>query len=77
MNTEKTGETEEKTLQEAFAELEQLAERLEDRETSLEESFALYQKGSALIRTCTEKLDTVEKKMLQLNEDGTYSEFSR
>ena len=41
MNTEKTGETEEKTLQEAFAELEQLAERLEDRETSLEESFAL------------------------------------
>ena len=26
MNTEKTGETEEKTLQEAFAELEQLAD---------------------------------------------------
>ncbi len=68
---------EEKTLQEAFSELEKLAERLEDRETSLEESFALYQKGIGLIRSCTEKLDTVEKKMLQLNEDGTYSEFSR
>ena len=70
-------EAEEKTLEQAFHELEEITARLEDRETSLEDSFALYQKGVALVRLCTEKLDTVEKKILQLNEDGTTSEFSR
>ena len=29
------------------------------------------------LKLCSGKLDTVEKKMLQLNEDGTFSEFSR
>ena len=56
---------EEKTLEEAFSELDVLAGKLEDRETSLEDSFRLY------------KLDTVEKKMLQMNEDGSLGEFSR
>ena len=49
----------------------------QDQETSLEESFALYKKGMELLKYCSEKLDTVEKKMLQINEDGTFSEFSK
>lgn len=68
---------EEKTLEEAFEELDILAGRLEDRNTSLEDSFRLYKQGMELLKYCNEKLDTVEKKMLQLNEDGTFSEFSR
>ena len=67
----------EQTIEEAFEELDALAEKLEDRETSLEESFALYKKGMELLKQCSEKLDTVEKKMLQMNEDGTLDEFSR
>lgn len=67
----------EQTVEEAFEELDALAEKLEDRETSLEESFALYKKGMELLKQCSEKLDTVEKKMLQMNEDGTLDEFSR
>ena len=67
---------EEKTLEEAFTELDGLAEKLEDRETSLEDSFRLYRQGMELLKFCSEKLDTVEKKMLQINEDGTFSEFS-
>ena len=59
---------EEKSLEEMFAELDLLAEKLENRDTSLEDSF---------LKLCSGKLDTVEKKMLQLNEDGTFSEFSR
>ena len=55
---------EEKTLEEAFTELDGLAEKLEDRQ------------GMELLKFCSEKLDTVEKKMLQINEDGTFSEFS-
>ncbi|RGW17350.1 exodeoxyribonuclease VII small subunit [Ruminococcus sp. AF13-28] len=68
---------EEKPLEEMFTELDLLAGKLEDRETSLEDSFSLYRQGMELLKLCSEKLDTVEKKMLQLNEDGTFSEFSR
>ena len=67
---------EEKTLEEAFTELDGLAEKLEARETSLEDSFRFYRQGMELLKFCSEKLDTVEKKMLQINEDGTFSEFS-
>ena len=67
---------EEKTLEEAFTELDGLAEKLEDRETSLEDSFRFYRQGMELLKFCSEKLDTVETKMLQINEDGTFSEFS-
>lgn len=67
----------EKTIEEAFRELDELAQKLEDRETSLEDSFLLYKQGMELLKYCSQKLDTVEKKMLQMNEDGTFSEFSR
>ena len=65
------------SVETAFQELDRLAGRLEDPETSLEESFALYKKGMELLKYCSEKLDTVEKKMLQINEDGSFSEFSK
>ena len=77
LNTELSKELneEEITLEEAFRRLEEIAEKLEDRETGLEDSFTLYQKGMELLKYCSGRLDTVEKKMLQLNEDGTFSEF--
>lgn len=68
---------EDKTLEEAFSELDVLADKLEDRETSLEDSFRLYKQGMGLLKFCNDKLDTVEKKMLQMNEDGSLGEFSR
>ena len=68
---------EEKTLEEAFSELDVLADKLEDRETSLEDSFRLYKQGMGLLKFCNDKLDTVEKKMLQVNEDGSLGDFSR
>ena len=68
---------EEKTLEEAFSELDVLADKLEDRETSLEDSFRLYKQGMGLLKFCNDKLDTVEKKMLQMNEDCSLGEFSR
>ena len=56
-----------KTIEDAFKELDLLAQKLEDRETSLEESFLLYKKGMELLKYCNNKLDTVEKKMQLLN----------
>ena len=46
----------------------------EFKETSLEDSFRLYKKVWSFWKYCSE-LDTVEKKMLQMNEDGTLREF--
>ena len=74
-NSEQTSQ--EETLEEVFAQLDDLAEKLEDKGTSLEDSFNLYKQGMEFLKFCSDKLDTVEKKMLQMNEDGTFSEFSR
>ncbi len=77
MAEKKTNDQEELKLEEAFARLDAIAEKLENRETSLEDSFQLYQQGMELLKYCSSRLDTVEKKILQINEDGTFSEFSR
>lgn len=45
------------------------------KETPLEESFRLYRQGRELLKDLNGRLDTVEKKMLQMNEDGTFREF--
>ena len=75
MAEEKKTEKEELTLEEGFQKLDELVERLEDREISLEESFQAYKQGMELLKYCSGKIDTVEKKMLQINEDGELSEF--
>ena len=63
------------TLEEAFRQLDKVVERLESREITLEESFKVYQSGMELLKTCNEKIDRVEKKMLQMDEDGELSGF--
>ena len=72
-------ETEEKkeakSIEETFGELDILAQKLEDRDTPLEESFRLYRQGMELLKDVSGRLDPVEKKMLQMNEDGTFREF--
>ena len=58
------------TLEAAFGKLDQMLETLESSDVSLEDSFRLYKEGMELL-----KIDRVEKKMLQMNEDGTFREF--
>ena len=65
----------EKNIEDVFQELDVIAEKLESSDTSLEDSFRLYKKGMELLKYCSGKLDTVEKKMLQRDEDGTLREF--
>lgn len=67
--------SEEWTIEEALEELDGIVERLESRDISLEQSFSIYQKGMELLRQCSSKIDTVEKKMLKISEDGEISEF--
>ena len=68
-------EKENRSIEEAMEALDQIAKRLESNEITLEESFQIYKEGMELFQYCSRKIDTVEKKMLQMNEDGTVSEF--
>ncbi|MCD7833275.1 MAG: exodeoxyribonuclease VII small subunit [Lachnospiraceae bacterium] len=63
------------SLEESFEKLDSLLERLEDRELPLEDAFSLYQQGLELMKSCNEKIDTVEKKILVLNGDGGFDKF--
>lgn len=63
------------SLEEAFAQLEEVIGHLETEEITLEESFAEYNRGMTLLARCNEKIDQVEKKVLKINEDGGLDEF--
>lgn len=71
----KKQEMDELTLEESFEKLEEILEALESREITLEESFQTYAKGMELLKQCNEKIDTVEKKMQLINEEGELSDF--
>ena len=68
-------QTEEITIEDGLQELDKIVERLESRDISLEDSFAMYQKGMEVLKQCSRKIDMVDKKMLQMNKDGDLSEF--
>lgn len=66
---------ENRSIEELMESLDLMVEKLESRDTSLEDSFRIYQEGMELLKFCSQKIDTVEKKMLQMNEEGELSEF--
>ncbi len=73
--TTKAEESKEETLEELFAQLDDVAEKLEQGDISLEESFGLYQRGMEMLKLCNEKIDTVEKKVQILEENGEIHDF--
>lgn len=66
---------EELSLEEAFGQIEEVISRLEAEEITLEQSFQEYNRGMKLLQYCNEKIDRVEKKVLQISEDGGLDEF--
>lgn len=64
-----------KTLEEVFLDLDQVMESLQAEDVTLEDSFALYHRGMELLKLCNDKIDTVEKKMMILDEEGEEHEF--
>lgn len=63
------------SLEEAFAQIEEVIAHLETEEITLEESFQEYNRGMKLLQHCNAAIDQVEKKVLQINEDGGLDEF--
>jgi exodeoxyribonuclease VII small subunit len=65
----------EQSLETVFEQLDEIVEQLEAEDISLEDSFGLYHKGMDLLKVCNEKIDTIEKKMMMLDENGEEHEF--
>lgn len=63
------------SLEETFEQIEEVIARLEAEEITLEESFQEYNRGMKLLQHCNATIDQVEKKVLQINEDGGLDEF--
>lgn len=73
----KYNEKREPTLEETFQELEEIIEKMQKREVTLEDSFVLYEQGIRKLKFCNQKIDSVAKKMLLLNEQGELEPFER
>jgi exodeoxyribonuclease VII small subunit len=63
------------SLEETFEQIEEVIAHLEAEDITLEESFQEYDRGMKLLQHCNETIDQVEKKVLQINEDGGLDEF--
>ncbi len=63
------------SLEEMFEQLDTILQDMENPALSLEDAFSLYEQGMKKIQSCNQRLDTVEKKMLQIAEDGTETPF--
>jgi exodeoxyribonuclease VII small subunit len=58
------------SFEEASSELEALVASLESEQKSLEDSMALFERGQALIKHCSDLLEKAELKVKQLTGDG-------
>jgi exodeoxyribonuclease VII small subunit len=63
------------TFEQAFAQLEEIVEKLESSELSLDESVALFERGQALAAQCAKLLDAAELKVKQLMPSGDLEDF--
>lgn len=60
-----------KGFEESIKELEQIVEKLESGDTTLNESLEYFEKGIKLSRACQKMLETAEKKVSVLLSDGS------
>lgn len=70
-----TGKEKTPSIEERFSQIEDIIDKMESPEVSLDESFSLYQQGIEALKNCNEMLDMVEKKMQILQADGEMGEF--
>lgn len=55
------------TFEQALSRLEEIVRSLENGQTKLEDSLALYEEGIRLVRLCNERLDGAEQKIKVLS----------
>lgn len=63
------------TLEQDLDKLDELVKKMDAKDISLDESFAVYEEGMKILKGANEKLDEVEKKVKVLQQDGTLTDF--
>ena len=63
------------SLEERFEHIEEIIEKMETGDITLDKSFELYKSGLEEIKAANAMLDDIEKAMLVMNEDGNLEEF--
>ena len=63
------------SLEERFEHIEEIIEKMETGDITLDKSFELYKSGLEEIKAANAMLETIEKAMLIMNEDGSLEEF--
>ena len=64
-------------IEETFKTLDDILNRLEDKDTSLEDAFKEYEKGMKLVKECNDSLDKVEKKIQLIRDDMSIESVER
>ena len=65
----------EATLEELFENIESIIDELGNPEIAIEDAFTKYEAGMKILKDCNSKIDTIEKKVLKISEDGGLDEF--
>lgn len=63
------------SLEERFEHIEEIIEKMETGDITLDKSFELYKNGLEEIKAANAMLDEIEKAMLVINADGSMEEF--
>ncbi|MFS0751484.1 exodeoxyribonuclease VII small subunit [Oceanobacillus sp. 1P07AA] len=68
--------TKDLTFEQAIEKLEEIVSKLEEGDVPLEKAIEYYQEGMNLSKLCSEKLNRVQDKMVQImNEQGELEPF--
>ncbi len=59
------------TFEQSLKELEEIVKKLENGETTLEESMTLFEKGVSLTKSCRKMLDEAQLKVKKVTEEGS------
>lgn len=66
--------SEKMSIEESFDYLDEVIEKMEDPDISLEDSFTLYEKGMKVLKEVSKAVDEVEKKVRLIDDDGNEEE---
>lgn len=59
------------TIEQNFEQLENILKEMQSEDVTLDQSFELYNQGLKLVKDCNGQIDTIEKKIRLIKEDGT------
>ena len=74
--TEEKKTWEDLSIEESFDYLDQVLARLENKDSSLEDSFVAYQEGTLVIKAINDKIDAVDRKVQILDAQGQTSDLT-